>query len=163
LQHEPWTPHAAAPALGGFDVTDTTTRSVWFIVLDSRQGHLVEARQLPSGRLHLEVRADLREEWEEKLHERPAAMARGHEDEERLRRFGKQAAKWLSEQMAGSFIDHVTVFTSARMLGALRPALPAALHDRVDTRHDDLAMLRTAELAAHPAILALMSATSPAG
>ena len=136
-------------------MTDTTTRSEWFVALDSRQGHLVEARRLPSGHLHLEVRAELREEWEEKLHERPT-ISRGHEDEERLRRFGKQAAKWLSEQMAGAFIDHVTVFTSARMLGALRPALPASLHDRVDTRHDDLAQLRPAELAAHPAIVALM-------
>jgi protein required for attachment to host cells len=146
-------------------VTDTTTRSVWFAVLDSRLGHLVEMRRLPSGSLHLEVRADLKEDWEEKQHHRPYMLAgdgrsyasAGHEDEERLRRFGKQAAHWLAERMAAAHIDHVTVFTSARMLGALRPALPEALRDRVTTREDNLALLRTAELAAHPAIVALMS------
>jgi protein required for attachment to host cells len=122
-------------------------------------------RRLPSGSLHLDVRANLKEEWDEKQHHRPYMLAgsgrsyasTGHEDEERLRRFGKQVAHWLGKQLADAHIEHVTVFTSARMLGALRPALPEALRRRVEIRDDDLALLRTAELAAHPAIVALMS------
>lgn len=138
--------------------------SIWFAVIDSRQAHLLEMRRLPSGRLHLDARSDLVETWDEKQHHRPYMLSAagrsyastGHEEDERLRRFGKQVASWLEEQMAQRSAERVVVLSSAAMISPVRTALPHGLVHRVEIRKDDLAGLNPAELTTHPAVLALL-------
>ena len=139
---------------------ETTATTTWIAVLDRRKGRLFEARRLPTGRLHLEEHGSLSEAWDEKQHHRPYMLsAHGrtlasfqHEEEERVRRFGKQAAEWLDEQVRRQGLARITVFCSPSLVGRLRKSLRPRLLERVDLRQEDLAWFTPGQLADHPAI-----------
>jgi protein required for attachment to host cells len=141
-------------------MNETKATTTWIAVLDSRKGRLFEMRRLPTGRLHLDSRGELAEAWDEKLHHRPymlsskgrSVAAFQHEDEERVRRFGKQAAQWLDEQVRGHALSRLTVFCAPSLIGPLRKALTAQLSERLDLRQEDLAWFTPGELAEHPSV-----------
>jgi protein required for attachment to host cells len=140
----------------------TTT---WMAVVDRRTARLFEARRLPTGRLHLDTRGEVREHWDEKLHQRPSILSahgrtmasHAHEEEERLRRFGRQVARWLEESLRLHALPRLSVFCAPAMLGRLRLSLPPSLLARLDLREDDLAGLTPGELAAHGTVRAALS------
>lgn len=136
----------------------------WIAVLDSRAGRLFELSRTPQQRLHLELRDQIKELWEEKQHGRPSLLAGtgrtaapfAHEDEERLRRFAKETAAWLGRELQRHGLDQVTVFCGKALLGSLRNECPAALAPRLDLRGEDIAGLNLKELAEHPAVKAVL-------
>ena len=143
----------------------TDTASIWFAVVNSRAGRLFEASKLPAtGRTHLEERGGLAEDWEEKQHHRPYMLgAKGrpfasarHEDEERARRFARQAARWIVDQASGHGLDNLTVFCSASLIGPLRKALAKGPTQNVDVVQEDLAWFTPSELAAHPSVAEIL-------
>jgi len=139
---------------------ETGATTAWIAVLDGRRGRLFELHRLPTGRIHLDGRGELAEAWDEKQHHRPSMLAgKGrsmaafpHEGEERIRRFGKQAAAWLDEQVQARALARLSVFCAPPLLGPLRKALPPRLLPRLELRPEDLAGLGAGELAAHPAV-----------
>jgi protein required for attachment to host cells len=136
------------------------TPSCWLAVMNAHGGRLFEGLRLSTGRLHLEERARLVETWEEKQHHRPYMLSvhgRGsasfaHEDEERTRRFGKEAARWLGAQMRQHTLPALTVFCANSLLGSLRKALGPDGLRHLDLRQEDLAWCTPAELVDHPAV-----------
>lgn len=146
-------------------MNETTAPTIWLAILDSRKGRIFAVRRLPTGRLQLDSRGELEEAWVEKQHHRPYMLsAKGrsvaafqHEDEERVRRFGKQAAGWLDEQLHRHALSRLTVFCANSLLGPLRKSLPPHLLERLDLRQHDLAGLRPGELAEHPAVVGALA------
>jgi hypothetical protein len=82
----------------------------------------------------------------------------GHVEDERRQRFAKAVAHWLEEQSRNRRVTRLHVFAPRHFLGALRAAMPAALHQRVHDEAHDLGRLKAGELATHPAVLALPAA-----
>ena len=137
----------------------------WIAVLDSRAGRLLELSRTPHGRLHLELRDQIRETWEEKQHGRPSLLAGtgrtaapfAHEDEERLRRFAQEAAAWLGRETQRRGLGQVVVFCGKALLGALRSECPAAVARRLELRGEDFAGLDLVQLAEHPTVKAVLA------
>jgi protein required for attachment to host cells len=136
-------------------------RTTWFAVVDRRRGRLFEARRLPTGRLHVDERGQVLELWDEKQHHRPYMLSAhgrsvasfAHEDEERLRRFGRQLARWLVDAVREQAPSRLTVYCAPPLVGALRRSLPPRMLARLELRPEDLAGLTPGEMAAHPAVM----------
>jgi protein required for attachment to host cells len=140
------------------------TASTWILVLDNRRGRLLECGRTPQGRVHLEQRSELENPWSQ--HEaggRPEPTTRDkfgraterHEEEERLLRFAREVAGWLERELGARGVSQAAAFAPARLLGALRRAMPARLNGRLLEHEADLARLGAGELARHPAIASL--------
>ena len=138
----------------------TTARQARVVLLDSRKGRMFTLSRTPQGSLHLELKAEVEESWEEKEHHRPSMLAaRGqgmaafpHEDEERLRRFAREASRWLEQQLGREGDERALVFCSKAMLGQLRQEAPPNLLARLDLRPEDLMNLSQPALLAHPSL-----------
>jgi len=134
--------------------------SRWMVVVDTRRARLLSLEHTPWGRLHVEERALLEEHWEEREHHRPSMLAAGgrsfaqpaREREERRRRFGREAVKWIERQLEQHHVDHAEVLCATTLLGELRNACPDSLAARIGVRACDVARLSTAQLASHPAV-----------
>ncbi len=142
----------------------SVTDHAWIAVLDSRAGRLFELSRTPHQRLHLELRDQIAETWEEKQHGRPSLLAGtgrtaapfAHEDEERLRRFAQESAVWLGHVVEHRKLGLLAVFCGKHLLGALRSECPASLASRLQLHGEDLAGLDSQELAAHHAVVAVL-------
>lgn len=134
-------------------------------VADARTVRWLHATRTPAGRLHLEEAARLEEQWDEKEHHRPMALtphpdghsyaSHGQVEEERRHRFAKEAARWLGEQAAARRTERLHLFAAPRLLGELRKILPKALEAKIAAEAHDLGALTAAQLAEHPAVLAI--------
>ena len=138
----------------------TPARQARVVLLDSRKGRLFTLSRTPRGSLHLELRDEVQESWEEKEHHRPSMLAaRGQgmaafprENEERLRRFAREAAAWLVRKLGREAGERALVFCSKPMLGQLRRIASPALLRRLELRAEDLLSLSRPQLVAHPAL-----------
>jgi len=139
--------------------------SRWLVVVDARRARLLSLGHTAWGRLRVEERAALEEHWEEREHHRPSMLAAGgrsfaqppHEREERRRRFGREVAKWIEQQLGQHAIDHAEVLCPTTLLGELRHACSDSLAARIGVRACDVARLTLPQLAAHPAVTAALA------
>lgn len=138
----------------------------WLLTADRRDARLLTAAYTPHGRLHVEQRVMLTEEWRELQHDRPSPRSGkdghsyaslGHEEEERTHRFAKKVVEWLEGQMDERRITRLHAFCARRFLGQLRVVLPDRLHERLIDHSLDLASLTPGELAVHEAVTGLVS------
>jgi protein required for attachment to host cells len=98
-------------------------------------------------------------------HGRPSARAgkdgnayasQGHEVEENLKRFARQAAAWLEQKVDQYQIPQLALFAPPRFLGALRPLCPTRLNGCLRQYEADLTNHSAATLSRHPAIQELV-------
>lgn len=138
--------------------------SFWLLVTDARRCRLFLGKRTAAGRLHLDEQARLDEVWQEQEHHRPAPLGSpsgksyidpGHADEERMHRFAKAVAGWMSEQARGMKFTKLHLFAPKRFLGMLRPEYPSQLKSGILDEAHDLAQLSAGELAEHPAVTAI--------
>jgi protein required for attachment to host cells len=135
-------------------------RMRWIVVVDTRRARLLEVSRTAHGRVHVEERAALEEQWDEREHHRPSMLASkgrsfaqpAHELEERRRRFAREVARWVAKQLDEHRVEAAPLLCAASLLGELRTACPAALLARLEVRQCDVARLTPAQLADHPAI-----------
>ena len=133
----------------------------WIVVADRYIARLMEASVTEHGRLHLEERSVITDEWEHNQHGRPSPRAgkdghsyasEPHEFEERTRRFAREFVDWVKTERDSRKIERLEVFMSSRFLGFVRKQVDAAPW----TTHEcDLAQLKPGELAQHRNIEAL--------
>jgi hypothetical protein len=148
----------------------TTAREAHLVLLDSRKGRLFKASRTPLGNLHLQLQDELVESWEEKEHHRPSMLAaRGqgmasfpHEEEERLRRFAREASAWLERHLGREAAgregaERALVLCSKPILGQLRREAPEALLARLELKAEDLMSLSAPQLVAHPALAGVLA------
>jgi hypothetical protein len=155
-------------------------RPVQIVTCDERQATLFRGTSEPSGRLRLADAGMLLSRWLD-FHERhrpamlgygPSANARqhfadeGHEREEASRRFAGEVAQWIRELAEHEPERRVIAFAAPRFLGNLRRALedrrdPRDRHGEMHLFRSELSRLRASELAAHPAVRALVASTTP--
>lgn len=134
----------------------------WILVADQREARLLSGVLTSHGRLHIEPRSTLHEEWDEHQHGRPSPRASkdghgyasiGHEDEERAQRFAREVAKWLQAEIESSGIQALHAFCAPKMLGSLRKVLPSRLRHLVREHATDLSRLSPGDLATHSTVL----------
>lgn len=137
---------------------------VWFLTADRRQARLLEGVITAHNRLHLDLRAQVKEQWNDLQHSRPSPRSgkgghtyasQGHENEERTHRFAKQVATWLEAEIGKRLITRVHAFLAPRFLGQIRGVLPDQLHDSLIGHSLNLAHLKPGELALHGAVVAI--------
>jgi len=147
-------------------MTETSTGSAprtgaWLLTAGRQGARLLCAEPTPHGRLHVDLRARLAEDWAGAQHGRPSPRtskdghsyaSEGHESDERIHRFAKAVGAWLEQELARHAVDRLHAFAAPRLLGELRKVLPARLADRVTEHALDLEPLSPAELAKHDAV-----------
>ena len=130
----------------------------WIFTADRRGARLLCCETTPHGRLHIEERAKIEEEWDERQHGRSSPLTGrsghsnasfGHEREERLRRFAKTVADFLEREIVRQGCERVHAFVSRRLLGELRRELSSEIGGRVVEHARDLGNLTPAELSEH--------------
>jgi len=143
---------------------------LWLLVADRQRARLLSGASTPHGRLHVEERAILEEEWDELQRGRPSPRtgknghsyaSGGHEDDERIHRFAKGVASWLERELVGRRIARLHAFAAPRLLGELRGVVPGRLYERLVEHALDLAHLTPGELAVHEAVDAARRFVAP--
>ena len=146
------------------------TRETWIFVVDNGKGKLFRAAPVPRGRFHLEEDGTIANSWEEHEHGRPSPRvgkegnsyaSRGHEDEEKLKRFARKVAGWLEVKTKERKIDHVALFAPPRFLGALRQACSPKLTAMVSEHEGDLGYMTPGELVNHRTVARLLKSGPP--
>jgi 16S rRNA (guanine(527)-N(7))-methyltransferase RsmG len=137
----------------------------WIFVVDNGRGRLLKGAPAPRGRFHLELDDSIENTGAEHEHGRPSPLtgreghsyaSRGHEDEERMKRFARAVASWLEEKTRRLDIDRLALFAPPRFLGALRQAWSPRLAVRVDEHEGDLGYMAPGDLARHRSISRLL-------
>ena len=160
------------------------SRPVQIAVCDGRKASLYRGAVEWPGRLRLsEVAALTSPWWEYHEHGRPSALGYGpaanaaqrfaglgHEEEELARRFARDVASLLHQEVRpiaqGSGPAErlapasMYVFAAPRFLGHLREAL-GPTGDGIELFRGEFTALRAGELAAHPTIRAIVGANAP--
>jgi len=138
----------------------------WLLTAGRRSARLLSASLTPYGRLHVEPRAEIREDWHELQHGRPSPRigkdnhtyaSLGHEDDERTHRFVSSVASWLNSELGARQVETVHAFTGPGFLGELRGVLPVPLQARVHEYPVNLEHLAPGDLAVHEAVIQAVS------
>lgn len=146
-------------------------RSALLFVVDSRTAHACTCHRSESGTWKIETLDSVTSQWEDyHEHGRPSSLgrgptanaaqhfaSRGHETEEEVRRFARDAAEWISGVLAAQRSPNAHVFAASRFLAPLRNALGAHA-ESVSLHEGEFTRLRPGELAAEPAIVEALNA-----
>ena len=148
----------------------------WIFIVDEGGGRLLHARTVPPGRLRLEVKDHLKNEWKEHEHGRPTGLSRTevglrktgvsktkyqfaqphHEDEEFRHQFAKEVTQWLEKRIRDHKIERLAVIAPAKVLGELRDLWPKAVQPMIEEHEQDLSWIGEGDLVKHPAIAQLL-------
>jgi len=137
----------------------------WFVVLDSHHARLLRLTRTAKGSPHLEELATLATTFTAGEHHRPDRLGApgrsaggGHEHEEALAHFAREAAPWLQAELTQRAVDRCSLFAPAAMLGAFRKEKSKDLAGKLTEHAVELAGLPIPQLASHPRIAALLEA-----
>jgi len=134
----------------------------WALLADSTRGRLIRLTASDNGHPIIRETAHIEEHWEEKEHHRASPLgpdkaghsyaSHHHEDEERLRRFAGELARWTLGSLTPQQIHALTVCAPPRVMGALRRAWPAGVIQSIHEIEIDVAGWSMSRLARHPAL-----------
>ncbi|MFG0285612.1 MAG: host attachment protein [Phycisphaerales bacterium JB039] len=137
----------------------------WIAAVDARHARLLRCVPTRTG-WRIEEVGELQNQWEDDHeHGRPTVLghgpatapphlvAPGGQQAESLRRFARDVSAWLASH-APARDGELVILAPPRFLGALRPHLD--LHRPVLQIEREVAHLRAAELAAHPAVTEIL-------
>ncbi|MFO0828213.1 MAG: host attachment protein [Phycisphaerales bacterium] len=144
----------------------------YIVTADGRRAVMHACRPTPDGAWHLEEIRSLESTWEN-LHEhhRPVLLGRGpsanaaqhsgspnHEAEEMGRRFARDVGAWMNDLIDEVRPEFVAVFAPSRFVKSLRAEIrrQAPCMEFVEA---ELAHLRPGQLAAHPEVLRVLTAS----
>ena len=139
--------------------------TVWVCAVDAGRGRLLRCEVVPPGRCHVDEQETIDWNWEAHQHGRPSPRAgknsnsyasEGHEVEEDLKRFARQAAAWLEQKLDQHQMKELVLFAPPRFLGALRRVCPARLDGCLREHEADLTNHSAGTLSRHPAIQELV-------
>jgi len=132
----------------------------WFALADTEHCRLLCCHRTKQGTPHVEEHDAIENTAPEHEHLRPqTGDGMTHDVEEHERRFAGQIVAWLKVRAGEYEIDHFKIFAAPRMLGTLRKVAPGSLKGHLEMLQGDLMRLHGGELADHPMIRDLLSAT----
>jgi len=135
----------------------------WFALADAERCRLLCCRLTEQGTQHVNEYGAFDNTLPEAEHERPMTMdGMTHDIEEEERRFAGQIVEWLRKKAEEHEIDHLVIFAPPRMLGVLRKAPPGLLKGHLEELDGNLMRLEAGQLAEHPMVRKLVSATHEA-
>jgi protein required for attachment to host cells len=144
------------------------TSDAWFVLIDEEQCRLLTCARTKHGRVHVEDLDAFENPWPRPERGRPQALGAmtGHSYAsphhgvgEQLHRFVNDAVTWLERKRGEHAIDHLLVLGPPRLVGELRKASWSQPASFVELREGNLMRLHADELAEHPTITGLVSAT----
>ena len=149
-----------------------TTRTAWVALANAHRGKLLRCECSGSGHPHVQIVETIHYAWEGHEHHRPSPLTgrgghdyagAGHEREEDERRFARQFAEWLDDQLTEHQVQEVNLLIApASFLGAFRKVCPSALaHRLAAVEVGDLTNCERSALQAHPRIRPLLPPETP--
>ncbi len=149
-------------------------RTCLLFVVDSRTAHAFQCRRLESGTWKIDPLDSLTNQWEDyHEHGRPSSLGRGptanaaqhfagrgHESEEEVRRFARDAAEWIAGVLSAQNAPASHVFAASRFLSPLRTAFGSHA-EQMSLHEGEFTRLRPGELAVEPAVVQALNSARP--